>query len=47
MGATFDDTLVTCVFQPRYMSFDLCVRLEPVSKRFQQNARAFWRPFGC
>jgi len=43
MCASFDDTLLTCVFQPRYMSFDLCVRLEPVSKRFQQMARVFYR----
>jgi len=43
MGATFDDTLLTCVFEPRYMSFELCVCLEPVSKRFQQMANVFYR----
>jgi len=43
MCASFDDTLLTSVFQPRYMSFELCVCLEPVSKRLQQMARVFYR----
>jgi len=30
------------VFQPRYMSFELCVRLEPVSKLFSVNADLFY-----
>jgi len=38
-----DDILLRHVFQPRYMSMDLCVRLEHVSKLFSNNADLFYR----
>jgi len=38
-----DDISLKHVFQPRYMSFELCVRVEPVSKLFSDNADLFYR----
>jgi len=38
-----NDTVLNCLFQPRFMPFDLCVRLEPVSKQFSQKAAVFYR----
>jgi len=36
------DQLLECVFQPRYMTFDLCVRLEPVARLFMKKAGRFY-----
>jgi len=38
-----DDNILSCLFQPRYMIFDLCVRLENVSKPFLESAHRFYR----
>jgi len=38
-----DDATLSCLFQPRYMSFELCVRLESISKIFLENARRYYR----
>jgi len=38
-----DEIMLRCMFQPRYMTFDMCLRLEPVSKLFMAQADAFYR----
>jgi len=38
-----DANILSCLFQPRYMIFDLCVRLENVSKPFLEHAHRFYR----
>jgi len=36
-------SVLESLFDQRYMTFDLCVRLEPVSKLFAQHADVFYR----
>jgi len=43
IDSLIDDNILLCLFQPRYMIFDLCVRLENVSKPFQESAHQFYR----
>jgi len=38
-----DNATLSCLFHPRYMGFELCVRLEPVSTIFHENARRYYR----
>jgi len=42
MDPLLDQIVLQHVFQPRYMPFDLCVRLESVSKLFSQEASVFY-----
>jgi len=37
-----DGSVLNCLFQPRYMSFDLCARLEPTSVLFAKKADQFY-----
>jgi len=38
-----DDIVLNCVFQPRYMTLDMCIRLEPTSTLFATKADQFYR----
>jgi len=38
-----DDTVLNCMFQDRYMTLDLCVRLEPISALFSAKVDQFYR----
>jgi len=38
-----DDAILSCLFQPAYMTFDLCVNLESVSNAFFQKAHQFYQ----
>jgi len=38
-----NESVLKSLFNERYMTFDLCVQLEPVSKLFAQHAHSFYR----
>jgi len=38
-----NESILNCLFQPRYMTFELCVRLEPTSMLFAAKADPFYR----
>jgi len=38
-----DGSVLNCLFQARYMTFDLCIRLEPTSVLFATKADTFYR----
>jgi len=38
-----DDSVLNCLFQPRYMTLVLCIRLEPTSGLFATKADKFYR----
>jgi len=44
---SLDKTTVSCLFQSRYMSVELCVRLESVSKNSFENANSYYLQLEC